>query len=260
MRPVIPPDRVAGLERAALRAWPASESESVCGWEVRFSDGFTKRANSVQPIGAAQCGLKEAVSGCEEWYARRGRPCIFRLTPLTNPEVEPYLTEVGYRLLEPTSVMHLALREVPEDPMLREPDLEEWLSHFARMSGMTDDPPRALGEIIQRIEPPRLLAALHAKEVRHPVACGMAVLENDRVGLFDLVTSPEHRRRGFGTELVRALLGWGFAHGAREAYLQVVRANVAAWSMYERLGFAFAYDYRYLIRELGAVPTFPEPA
>jgi GNAT superfamily N-acetyltransferase len=77
----------------------------------------------------------------------------------------------------------------------------------------------------------------------------MAIADGGKVGLFDLVTDANHRREGYGQQLVNGLLGWGHHVGAREAYLQVVHANQPAWRLYEKLGFASGYDYRYRVKE-----------
>jgi ribosomal protein S18 acetylase RimI-like enzyme len=81
------------------------------------------------------------------------------------------------------------------------------------------------------------------------IACGMAVLDGELVGLFDLATDPVARRTGHATRVSAALLTWGVHSGARRAYLQVAEANVAARALYERLGFRLAYRYVYAVRE-----------
>ena len=67
------------------------------------------------------------------------------------------------------------------------------------------------------------------------------------MGLFDLVTAPELRRRGFGTRLVAELLEWGRGRGAARAYLQVVAGNADAVRICERAGFHPAYPYHYRV-------------
>ena len=80
-----------------------------------------------------------------------------------------------------------------------------------------------------------------------PVACGIAVLERELVGLFDVVTLPHARRQGHANALVESLLAWGRNGGARHAYLQVVEANQPARALYQRLGFDDLYRYWYRV-------------
>ena len=42
-------DANRGLERLTFRARPSFETVEVDGWILRFTDGYTKRANSVNP-------------------------------------------------------------------------------------------------------------------------------------------------------------------------------------------------------------------
>ena len=78
-----------------------------------------------------------------------------------------------------------------------------------------------------------------------PVACGLGVLEREWVGLFDIVTRPDARRRGHGTRVMRFILDWARQHRASHAYLQVMRENQPAIRLYEKLGFHEAYGYWY---------------
>jgi N-acetylglutamate synthase len=78
-----------------------------------------------------------------------------------------------------------------------------------------------------------------------PVATGLAILEGDHVGLFDVVTREGCRRRGFARTMVSALLRWGLEAGARRSYLQVEEGNAPAIALYEPFGFTLAYRYWY---------------
>jgi len=42
---------VRRLEELAFAGWPALESRDVAGWRLRFSGGYTKRANSINALG-----------------------------------------------------------------------------------------------------------------------------------------------------------------------------------------------------------------
>lgn len=239
------------LEEASLRSWPAIEQTRVDGWQLRHSHGFSKRANSVQPFSSRRSSLADKVTRCEAWYAERGRPCMFRLTPFSDPTLDDFLADRGYEQIDRTAVLQ---RETghPEPPppgvVLRGTSLEEWLDAYGRMSRLADGAPTALRGILETMTAERLLGVLCAAESEEEVACGIAARDGDLVGLFDLVTAPEQRRKGYGVELLNGLLRWGTEQQARRAYLQVVRSNVPAWRLYSKLGFEWVYDYWYRVR------------
>ncbi len=80
------------------------------------------------------------------------------------------------------------------------------------------------------------------------VATGLGVAQTGCIGLYDIVTDPAYRGRGFGGQIVAGLLAWGAAHGATTAYLQVMLNNPPALRLYARLGFAEYYRYWYRVR------------
>jgi hypothetical protein len=43
--------QVRRLEELAFAGWPALESRNTAGWRLRFSGGYTKRANSISALG-----------------------------------------------------------------------------------------------------------------------------------------------------------------------------------------------------------------
>ena len=46
------------------------------GWILRFSNGYTRRANSVSVIYPSQLSPEEKVPVCEEYYKRQGLSCV----------------------------------------------------------------------------------------------------------------------------------------------------------------------------------------
>ncbi|MGC5411252.1 GNAT family N-acetyltransferase, cg3035/Rv0428c family, partial [Streptomyces sp. DT225] len=62
----------AELARVTARAWQPVESEPLGDWLLRASAGFTRRANSVLPLGDPGMPLGEALARVREWYAERG--------------------------------------------------------------------------------------------------------------------------------------------------------------------------------------------
>lgn len=244
------PQLARQIEDASLRAWPSPEVAVLDGWELRCAGGFTKRANSVQPFGPSTYSLFEKVGECEDWYEARGLPVVFRLTPFAEPGLDAYLEERGYALIEPTDVLSMPLG--PSNDLapaeLRGMELDDWVRTYVAWSGRPTSDAPLLVAILRTCRQQRILAAVSATERSAHVACGLAVLDHDLVGLFDLITDERYRRRGHGAALVAGLLAWGLARGAQRAYLQVVRTNTAARELYRKLGFSDAYSYWYRVR------------
>jgi GNAT superfamily N-acetyltransferase len=249
------PEAGLAIEQASLRAWPALEEEPFGAWSLRCSEGFSKRANSVQahaerdpPVDPGQ-GLEQRVARCEEWYAERRRPGIFRLTPFTEPGLDEVLARRGYLEVGHTRVLHRAARGLPPSPGLElsAVELHDWLREYARLSGVPAAP-APLGRIVSAIALPSLLGVVRAPGSRRVIACGLAVLDRDLLGVFDLVVDADERRKGYGRALVGALATWGVEGGANRVYLQVTEENAPALALYGALGFERAYEYRYRVQ------------
>ena len=82
-----------------------------------------------------------------------------------------------------------------------------------------------------------------------PVACGLGVLEGSLFGLYDIVTDPNERGKGYGVHLLHTLLAWAREKGASHAYLAVMDDNAPARRLYDKWGFVEAYKYWYRVRE-----------
>jgi ribosomal protein S18 acetylase RimI-like enzyme len=84
------------------------------------------------------------------------------------------------------------------------------------------------------------------------VSCALGVLEDELFGLFDVVTAPEHRKKGYGTQLISSMLGRAQENRARHAYLGVVELNSPAQRLYDKLGFREVYRYWYRVPNLAS--------
>jgi ribosomal protein S18 acetylase RimI-like enzyme len=66
------------------------------------------------------------------------------------------------------------------------------------------------------------------------VATGLGIQVVDHVGIFNVATAPEHRRRGYGALITAQAVRDGLAAGATFAWLQ---SSAEGYSVYEALGF-----------------------
>src|SRR5690242_2761336 len=73
------------IEEASFGAWPALSQVYDDGWILRFADGHTKRANSVNPTYPSLGDVEAKIGRAEGWFRARGLPPVFRVTPLAEP-------------------------------------------------------------------------------------------------------------------------------------------------------------------------------
>lgn len=242
---------VVRLEEVGLNAWPALRQLLCDGWVLRFADGYTKRANSANPLYPSRIPLDEQIAWCERCYAEQRQPAIFRLTScLAPPALDAMLERRGFQLLDPSLVMTRDLRDPPPRPagaldLHFEEDVGTWLDLYERLSGHTSARRGTHRAILQAIPSRRYLCSAVVDD--RVVGCGLAVLENQYAGLFDIVVAQQQRGQGYGTSMIAAMLGWAREQGATWAYLQVVAANKPARHIYEKLGFQEAYRYWYRV-------------
>jgi N-acetylglutamate synthase len=254
----IPSDAIRTVEEISLNAWPAHQTLVDQGWLLRFADGYTRRANSVNPIYRVGEDDPQAVTAqierCERIYRARRQPVIFKMTPLVQPpHLDTILTEQGYTLDAPTGVRLLSLAK--SSPLKNNGNVEiqlethlftEWIATFAEFSALNETQRLSLTGIVSKIAPLAGFVTLCVDG--RPLACGLGVIEREMIGLYDIVTAPAARGQGYGTQLLHALLSWGKRNGAQHAYLQVMNNNFPAQRLYDKLGFRQIYQYWYRVK------------
>jgi len=236
-----------------MNAWPAPRQVAHDGWVLRFGGGYTGRANSVHPLYDGSLDVRGKIEFCERAYRRAGIRLLFKMTPAARPaELDGLLEGLAYRAFNHTSVQTKPLDSGTAGPDERgvsayEGVDERWLEPVVRFREIPMHHAEVLRSILGALNLPARFATL--SEGREVVACGLAVLEDEWVGLFDIVTRADRKRRGHATRLIGHLLAWAGGHGASTAYLQVTQNNTPALQLYEKLGFREAYPYWYRAKQ-----------
>lgn len=240
------------LEQLAANAWPPVVTQIVDGWLLRYASGVSRRANSVLTLQeTGEASLDERIREVEAFYARRGLPARFHISPAVSPaDLDQLLAERGYRVDAPTAVqtasltgvLALAAHTALEVTLAPTPS-EEWLSIYNSTHVDDDAAVQVRKDIMSRVGPPSAFALLCLDG--RPAAVGQSVAERGRLGLFSMSTHPDFRRRGAATAILHALCEWGQTLGAEEVYLQVMDESVEALALYGKLGFRTVYHYHY---------------
>jgi N-acetylglutamate synthase len=245
------PDDMAAvrrLEELAFAGWPALESRDVAGWRLRFSGGYTKRANSINALTPDAETDDGILSSLERAYRERGQPAIWRLSPLAPPTIDGLLAARGYRAIERSLVQVAPLTAVfaaAPEVVIHATPTEAWIEAFAAHSPVRPKHRAPMQRMLAAISPPAGFAFV--EEAGRPMAMAIGVVQGDHMGLFDVLVMPHARRRGLARKVTESLYAWAWRRGARRAYLQVVATNAAAMPLYAAQGFRTVYDYAYRI-------------
>jgi len=235
-------------EELSMNAHPALRTQLYDGWVLRFSGGYTNRANSVNPLYPSTLPLPEKVGFCERIYAAQGLPPVFKLTEVSPAGLDAYLDACGYRVVTPSCVFTCEAMpggEAGQGVTIAKRIEPSWREEYFRLNG-TDAKQTATASAMMGNIQGNVLCAQMAVEGK-TIACGLCVEERGYAGLYDIVVDPAYRRRGYGLVLCRSLLMEAAALGARAFYLQVAAGNAPAIALYQKLGFRHRYHYHYRV-------------
>ncbi len=246
------------LEELQMNALPSLQTVLYDGWVIRFADGYSNRANSVNPIYRSERDVNEKIAKCEEMFRRKGLKPVFKITPFVNPEnLDEILAAKGYEIMLTTSVQTLDLINYgkPEgisgikhgDLHIKHGDLDsEWYESYCNFNNMSEDKRVIYRKMLDNLIPESFYTTMFLKD--KIIGCGMAVIEKGFLGIFDITVREDQRNKGYGRQLVTALINHGLNYGVKTAYLQVMTNNFPAKHLYEKLGFEEEYKYYYRIK------------
>jgi ribosomal protein S18 acetylase RimI-like enzyme len=239
-------------EELSFNAVPALQTQLYDGWVLRYTDGYayTNRASSVNPLYPSSVDLPTKVAECERRYFSLGLPAVFKFYTDTNAELEALLERRGYTVLTPTLLMaaKIPAGSVSHDCAIASSIDAGWLDAYFSLGGYTDPKRVAIGTKIFNNIQVDVLCGLLVKG-GETAACGLLALERGYAGLFNVIVKEEHRGQGYGREICASLLSAGQKLGAHTAYLQVIRDNLTAVNLYEKLGFREEYTYWYRVKK-----------
>lgn len=233
-------------------SWPATGTP---GMEVRVdpdlvladsglaSDTFNCVCRARLAGETAPARIREAVGH----FQRAQRPFSWWVSPGDGPaDLEILLRDAGLEPTEHELAMALDLSRLgpgdsaPVGLEVRRVRAPDQLRDFARVTAANWDPPdehvlryyhRTAARLLASDSPVRLYVGYQGAE---PVACAELTVGGGVVGLYNISTRSQWRRRGLGTALTARPLLDAKAEGERMAVLQAAAQGV---SLYRRLGF-----------------------
>lgn len=252
-------DLIVRLERIAFNAWVAKEIEQLGGWYLRSNDDVTRRANSVLPLGVPSIDIHKAINYAKRFYQERKIMPRFQLTPVSQPEgLDDLLEDAGFKKGMTVTIQTGSTKRAASGESCWEVDITdrpsaEFLKCYAEASRYDDNSLRVRKGIMERIAMKKAFALVKVDGVVAGV--GIAVVEDEWVGFFSLVTREQYRRTGISTSINQELARWALDLGASRCYLQVLHTNLPAIALYSRLGFEELYRYWYRVYGTPIIPS-----
>lgn len=240
----------AELAGITARAWEPVESEPLGDWRLRAANGFTRRANSVLPLGDPGLPLDEALDRVREWYGARRLPAYIQTATGAEGTQEALCAELERRgwLREVSAEVRVAaaapIGDLDADTgqvrLSRTADAA-WLSRYQRFG---TPGPEALA--VLNSGPSVWFASVPGEPGSGtPAAIGRCVVDGRWAGFMAVEVAPEHRRRGLATAVMTALARQALDEGASAAWLQVETDNGGAGALYDGMGFATHHRYHH---------------
>ncbi len=229
-------------------AWPAVERYDTGEWVLRAANGVTQRANSVWPRAAAAEPL-DALRHAVQWYRQRRLPLIFQITDTpANSGLNAFLDEQGFTRQSETLIMVRPAGVEPPGPAAAKVDIldqpeEEWLDLWWSVDGRGGPAEQETARTILAGCPS--LYALVRDDDGRPAAVGRLALVDGTGGIYCMATAPSHRRRGYASAVLQALLAEGAARKLDSFWLLVTATNHAAIALYGQAGFEESGRYLY---------------
>lgn len=239
---------VDAFERAGLKAWPGIEEKWDGSWIRRASGGYTKRANSIQcfdPDDFEDADLR--VISASTWMVIRKLRPVFRITPLSSPELNATLDEAGWAEIDQSHqfAMELGDHEADKEAEFLPVLDPKFLAVSQKMRGYDEQSMTGLKNLLAAFKVPAIGVVL-ARD-GEAVASSIMAVADGIVITGNVVTDSTRRRQGLGSAMMRSGLAWAKREGATVAALNVQADNEGAIALYSGLGYAHQYDYSYRV-------------
>lgn len=239
---------IEAFERAGLEAWPGIEVKWDGSWVRRAAGGYTKRANSIQcfdPEDGEDADLR--VISASSWLVIRGLKPVFRITPLTSPELSETLDDAGWQTVGHSHLYAMPLGDHEPDAQGRVTELldPKFLAAQQTLQGHGDDVMGRMRALLAVMAVPA--AGIVIERDGAPVASGLMAIADGILITGNVIADPTRRRQGLGGAMMRTGLAWAKGKGATTAALNVEADNAAGKALYASLGYTHQYDYTYRI-------------
>ena len=236
------------IEELSINAWPALQTIIYDGWVIRLSNGYGNRANSINPIYPSNMELSAKLNYCDELFTRHNLLTTYKLLGCEEHKtIEETLEGLGYRKINETSIQVCNVPDNPGNPargiIVNDGFSDQWKESVIEFNRIEEKHTQVFRKIVDNVAVEKIV--VHKEIDGKIVGCGYGAIDNGYVGIFDIVVKEEFRGKGYGREIVEAILSGAAERGVKKTYLQVMINNSVALHLYKKMGYREIYRYWY---------------
>ncbi len=245
--------KIAKIETIAANSVPAKVVEHYDGWRLRYNYGVTRRANSVFAEEQGLLALDEKLEHIQSFYKKNNAPARFQITVASRPNnlatelLKRNYLKAGGALVQVAKIDSFATK-TPQHKVevFKEVD-KDWLAIYEIVEQADSYKSKIRREMLENI---KLKTAFGISFINNQAAAvALGIYENGYLGVFNVATHPNMRKRGAAKAVMLAMASWAKELGAKDIYLQVSTENINAQNAYIKMGFKTLYAYDYYTKE-----------
>lgn len=240
---------IRNIELMLMRTWPALEERIYDGWVLRFSKGYTKRSNCINPLYESYFDLEEKFKYCKKIYEEKGQQLIYKIIDTeVSLVVDEFLEKKGLEKKDMVTVKEIDLTNI--DYNLKNIKInwgfsKEWYEFYSKENKLSIEEKVVLKELLKKNDKNNVY--VYKTENKEIIAVAMGSIEKNSMGIFNVYVKDTYRKKGYATEILEGLLVEARKINVEKAYLQVMETNEKALNLYRKMGFVPKYRtwYRY---------------
>lgn len=240
---------IRNIELMLMRTWPALEERIYDGWVLRFSKGYTKRSNCINPLYESYFELEEKFNYCKKIYEEKGQQPIYKIIDTeVSLVVDEFLGKKGLEKKDMVTVKEIDLTNIGynlKNIKINWGFSKEWYEFYSKENKLNIEEKEILRELLKKNDKNNVY--VYKLENNQIIAGAMGSIEKNSMGIFNVYVKDTCRKKGYATEILEGLLVEARKINVEKAYLQVMETNEKALNLYRKMGFVPKYRtwYRY---------------
>ena len=236
------------IEELSMNAWPSLETVLYDGWVIRLANGYSNRSNSINPIYPSRLKPEMKFEYCEELFARHNMATTYKLLNCDEHTIiDQKLESLNYQKIHETSIQ---ICEIQANPKINSTGIivsedfdDKWINSVIEFNKVERKDIPTFKKILGSIAMEKIV--IRKESGAETAGCGYGVTGNNYAGVFDIVVKEKFRGKGYGRQIVEAILSEAAKRSMRYSYLQVMLNNPIALHLYKKLGYREIYRYWY---------------